>query len=409
MISCIDEIDIVAESDFESLLVIEAVITNEDKIHEITLSRVAPLNTEENIPEMNASVRVIDDVGNNYVFIESSEGNYRSSNSFRALPDRNYILEIQTTDGDLYQSSLTSLTSETPIGELYAELGFNENASEGIIIKINSNDELGNTNYYRFEYEETYKIVAPLYNPKQVLINNEPNFPLPIDYFSDLSFQELIDYLVNLEFRPEQEQTCYNTVASNEIMIASTTELENDIIEQYQIRFINRENTIISHRYSILVRQFILSQEAYNYYRTLESFSSEEDLFSQVQTGFLVGNISNINNQEERVVGLFEVSAVDEKRIFFNYSDLYPNEPLPEYFVNCDYREIPGLLQISPLPPHNIIRSPLQSALKTDLILYRELFDSNNGRRNPPFELVLEPCGDCTIYGENVVPDFWQE
>ena len=59
------------------------------------------------------------------------------------------------------------------------------------------------------------------------------------------------------------------------------------------VRFINRNNYIISHRYSILVRQFVQSNEAFTFYETLNDLSRNESLFSETQPGFLAGNVSS--------------------------------------------------------------------------------------------------------------------
>jgi poly(hydroxyalkanoate) granule-associated protein len=104
------------------------------------------------------------------------------------------------------------------------------------------------------------------------------------------------------------------------------------------IRFTGQDNPIISHRYSILVRQYLQTPEANSFYRSLRDFSSSDNIFSQVQPGLLEGNISPVGDGDSFVLGYFEVSSVSESRLFFNYVDFFPGEPLPPYFdeSNCD-------------------------------------------------------------------------
>jgi Domain of unknown function (DUF4249) len=404
--SCVEEIEISTNTEFESLLVVEATITNEQKTQKVLLSRSIPLEDGfEAAPESGATVIVKDDNSTVYIFKENNLGEYLSEVPFKAVANLEYYLEISTSDGKQYSSSKMKLTQTTLMDNLYFERGFNENGDEGISAFVDAFDPSGNSKYYRFEYEETYKVIAPLYSPKE-LIAHDIRFPLPAGTINLFDLQSVIDFLVDFQFRPEQEQICYNTVISNTILITSTTNLFEDRLDKFRIRFINRDNYIISHRYSIKVRQYVQSREAYVFYKTLKSFSDSESLFSENQVGFIEGNIFSVNNQKERVIGFFEVSSVDEKRIFFNYKDLFPDEALPPYYTTCDDFFTPALLVQD--FAHNIIRSPLLDMLNEGFQYYDKTNDENpNPFENAPFFLVLEPCGDCTVLGSNVRPDFW--
>jgi Domain of unknown function (DUF4249) len=404
--SCVEEIEISTNAEFESLLVVEATISNELINQKVLLSRSMLLENGFNpIPESNATVVIKDSNGNVYTFQENELGEYLSAKSFGAQPNLDYSLEISTSDGKQYSSSKMKLTQTTLMDNLYFERGFNENENEGISVFIDAFDPLGSSKYYRFEYEETYKVIAPLYSPKE-LIASEVIFPLPAGTLDLFDLQSVIDFLVDLQFRPKQEQICYNTVTSNTILITSTTDLFEDRLDKFRVRFINRDNYIISHRYSIKVRQYVQSREAYVFYKTLKSFSDSESLFSENQVGFIEGNVFSVNDQKERVIGFFEVSSVDEKRIFFNYKDLFPDEGLPPYYTSCDNFFMPALLVED--FAHNLISSPLLDALNEGFQYYDKTNDENpNPFEHAPFILVLEPCGDCTVLGSNERPDFW--
>ena len=91
---------------------------------------------------------------------------------------------------------------------------------------------------------------------------------------------------------------------------------------------------MIRNRYSILVKQYVQSLAAHTYYETLKEISDNGSILSQTQPGFFRGNISSVDNPREKVIGFFEVSSYSEKRIFFNFSDLFPKTPAPEYKRN---------------------------------------------------------------------------
>lgn len=398
----------VSES-FESILIVEATITNENKEQEILLSRSYRF---ESIPvqESNATVIVTDDTMNTYTFIETEPGVYKSQTAFAAQPNINYNLSVVTSSGNKYGSTEMQLTQQTTIDKLYAERDYNENGIEGVSMYVDSYDATGNSKYYRHEYEETYKIIAPLYSSEE-LISNGIEFPILQDDQPDLgSMQDLIDFLVTRQFRPEQEQICFKTVKSNTIIQANTTDFSEDRLDHHRIHFVNKQSYTIRERYSILVRQFVQSREAFVFYNTLNSLSNSESVFSENQPGFLEGNLFSLNNNEEKVFGFFEVTSVDEKRVFFNYEDLFPNESLPLYFIDCNNFYAPPLLLEDQDVTHTWLSSPLVNAINVGYQFYDDNLDASASPFvNAPFILVLEPCGDCTFLGNNNTPDFWGE
>jgi hypothetical protein len=402
LISCVDEIPLETES-FESVLVVEATITNEDIQHEILLSRSSMFDSLP-IQESGATIVVTDDAMNSYTFSQVSPGKYLSQASFAAQPNRNYTLSINTIDGKQYESSKMQLTQPTSIDDLYVERDFNENGVEGVSIYVDSYDPTNSSKFYRHEYEETYKIIVPFYSPLE-MISNEVEFPIPVDEQPQWdTIQELVDFVVTTQFRPEQEKICYNTIKSNSILLASTVDFLEDRLEKHRVRFLARDNTNISHRYSILVRQYVQSIEAHTYYETLKTQSISETVFSETQPGFIVGNMFSKNSTDERVIGFFEVVSADEKRVYFNYSDLFVDEDLPPYYISCGDFIIPDVIKVD-LLTGTWLSSPLADDVK-----YRnhQYFDENVGG-SVPYRLVFDICGDCTFLGENIVPDFWEE
>jgi hypothetical protein len=293
------------------------------------------------------------------------------------------------------------LTPPTSIDELYVEKDYNENGIEGVSVYLDSYDATGNSKFYRHEYEETYKIIAPLYSSEE-LIPNGVVFPILVADQPDFSTnQEIMDFLVTKQFREEQEQVCYNTIKSNTIMTTNTNDLLEDRLNKYRVRFIGRHNPEIIHRYSILVKQFVQSIEAYSFYEALKTQSISENVFSETQPGFLVGNVFSDTNSNEKVIGFFEVASVDSQRVFFNYTDLFPGENLPPYFMACDDFFTPDLLTIDFLSGI-WTASPLVQAVN-------EGFQYYDDEAEPPYRLVFNVCGDCTYLGSNSEPEFWEE
>lgn len=374
---------------FESALVIEATITDEEQIQKILVSRSFPLDTVVASGERGASVEVTDDMGGVFDFDDNGDGTYSSKTTFAAMQGRDYVLTVQTSDGSSYISAPSRINAQSNIDDIYAVREFKDDLEEGVFIYLDSYDPTYSSKYYRYEYEETYKIIAPFYSGFEAFVFS----PLPS---------------TSVGFRPSDDvgQVCFATDNSRNIIQTTTTNLDEDRVERFPIRFINRKNYILSHRYSILVKQYVQSREAYSYYETLRSLSGSESLFSQIQTGFLEGNIRSEQSDNEKVIGFFEVVSVSKERLFFNYEDLFPEEALPNYIIDCSFVS-PPLVGLSGQT------FPLYDAVFFGFVDFYEEYDTE---RNPlnfglygPYLMTPAGCGDCTKIGSTIVPSFWVE
>lgn len=384
--SCIEEVDVTFE-DFESAIVVEATITNRMESQRVFISRTFEFEDDGPSMESNASVQVVGG-SNTYSFSESSTGVYVSNQEFAAQPNTPYQLNITTQDGRSYSSSTAELTSVTQIDGIRAARVTNDFGEEGVAILLDSFDPTGNAVNYRYQYEETYKIIAPFW------------FPQDLEKVPLAEATELCQVRVIPDER--SQETCFTTDFSNAIIQTNTSDLDEDRVSDFMVRFISRENYIISHRYSILVRQFVQSNEAFNFYETLNEFSGNDSFFSQTQPGFLEGNISSDTNSEEKVLGFFDVASVQEERLFFNYDDLFPGEDLPPYVDPCQSSSPPLLAPGD--PPRCVLSVQVEEGLV-------RLIGNNDspGQLEGPYEIVPTICGDCLEIGNAEVPEFWVE
>lgn len=385
--SCIQEIPFENES-FESALVISATITNENKLQEIFISRTYRFEDDGPNPERNANIVVFGN-GVEYNFGETDAGKYVSEFAFGAQPNVDYHLQITTAGGRIYNSTPTQLTATTQIDALYPVRETNDDGVNGMTMYIDSYDPSGNSKYYRYEYEETFKIVAPDYVEQDAIVINDV-YP----------FCE-----VGLTKRSPDQKVCYRTEISNNINLTTTETLNEDRVSRFPVRFLSSEDYKISYRYSILVKQYVQSPEAYKYLETISSFSEEGSLFSQFQPGFITGNITSEGNTSEKVLGFFEVSSVDMRRIYFNYEDFYPNSLIPPYVISCQF-VAPRLFA----PSHQEKCGSLIRIVRIRSLVYLE--DNNGEIPHPwggPFLMIPPACGDCTVLGSHIPPEFWEE
>lgn len=397
IIKCVEPFES-ATQNFENSLIVQATITNELKNQHVKLGRTYPLEEKEPKNEINASVKVIDNLNNEYLFKGDTLGNYYSINKFAAIADREYQLKITTSDNKAYQSLPTKLTPLSTNLNIEAKKHVNDEGIEGIIILANSIDPTGNSKYYRFSYEETHKIIAPYWSPLDAFGVS----PLPtVTPSQSYPFYHEVYTLP----RTKEERVCYKTTFSNSILLEETNKYAEDKVTNYPILFIPKSEYKLTHRYSILVHQRVQSFKGYSFYNTLNKLSGQSNIFSQNQPGFINGNLVSTSNPEEKVIGFFEVSSSLSDRIFFAFEDYFPNEPKPKYFTECDV--------ITPdLDDKSYRANPEFSPLITSLFYYgMKFYDFNPPAlppmHNNPYKIVKKECSDCTSVGSNIKPTFW--
>jgi len=371
---------------FEDILVVNSTLTNQLKRQEVILTRSFEFNEDEIPKEEGAQVIISSDSGQNYPFEEVSPGTYHSIAAFAAQMNQAYTLTITTQDGRSYSSEAMELpAASTEIDRLYAERLTNDEGIEGMSIFVDSFDPSGTSRLYRHEFVETFKVIAPFWSPFDAVVVSEG--------------RNTFD--VRAILREQEERVCFGEQRERNIIVNSTLGLSEDRLDRYQVRFIDRDDYILSYRYSVLVRQFVHSPAAFSFYETLQGLAQTTgNIFSEDQPGFLQGNIFGITDPNENVAGFFDVATVAEKRIFFDYEDFFPNEELPPYTADC--------LISAPTTTGTLGQRALLNLIYDDKIRF---YNFNNGTipGGGPFLVVRKICGDCTAIGSNKIPDFWIE
>jgi len=421
--SCIEPFEFEVRT-AENVLVVEGTISTLNQQQFIFLGRAVNLN-DVNIPEIpiyspntpfrpvddsringesRALVKIVDDQGIEYLFSEQEgeNGIYVSDQSFAAKAGRSYQLQIRTLNNELYESDFSGPIGKSVIEDVYAERTINDFGEEGVAIYLDGSDTSNSSDYFRYTYEETYKITAPNWTPLEFEIIRENQEPQPDG--------SVLFPAVETVPRAQEEQVCYKTISSTDINLVSTNSLTRASASRVLVRFIDRNNPIISHRYSILIKQYVQSISSYNYYQNLRNFTKSESVFSEVQPGFLEGNIRAMD-AENTVIGFFDVASVSERRLYFDYDEFFPGEALPPYFFdfNCDRLLSPPIGDTEQDgPPEFNCPQLLIPRIKLALVEY--VADNESpGICEGPYFVTPTICGDCTILGSNIVPDFWEE
>ncbi len=421
--SCVEALDVNfgGENELPNILIVEATITDELKFHEIRLSRVDSLTDLgvdrvinpfgigveadsldlDLVPhEENAQVRILVSDGSEIQFIEGAPGSYIAAQQFQAEQGLTYELAVTTADNRSFNSAAMSIEGTSTIANIYAEKIQLSDGGEGVEIFIDNNPINGATGNLRFTYDETYKIIAPNWNPNEFVLTNYNPCALP-------------EVTYDLEIRPrtEEAQVCFSTVPSPNVILNDNNLNDDGSLNRFSIQVLGQNNFKISHRYSIEVQQLVTSAQSYGFYEKLNNFSQNGSVFSQIQPGFLEGNITSTEGVPCAVIGFFDVASVSKKRLFFNFTDFFPDAPLPDYPINCVVSSSPEshVSYCSAGPTFNDCPTSVIERVNINNITYTGENSENLGACPGPHAIVPIVCGDCRILGSNVKPEFWIE
>ncbi|HWA34612.1 MAG TPA: DUF4249 domain-containing protein, partial [Cyclobacteriaceae bacterium] len=352
-------------------LVVDGMITNEFKQHRVSISHTLPLNTLEFSPEQGATVSVSENGGLTIPLTETSPGIYMTP-PFAGTIGNKYSLRFQTAAGKSYTSNAVEMKPVPPIDRIYAVYPVIQNGEQGVQLFLDGGDGGKRTNYYRWEYEETYEIQTPFPSKFVWLGGNE------------------------ITFRLQQVNNCWATKKSNAILSSKTTGLSADRVVGLPFRFIPSVSQELVIKYSVNVTQYALNEESYTYWQKLKEINENQGTLYDKQPGNLRGNVSAVSNSEEIVSGFFSASAVSTRRVFFTPKDFESKGFVPaEYLKSC-----------SESPPISVPIEKLGATLgpaQASFIIY----DATGPGPNVVL-LLRKACCDCTSQGTNIRPPFWQ-
>ena len=367
------------DNDAVNLLVVEGLITNQSGPFSVRLTYSVPMYNKWNIeadymPVEGAEVRIIDDIGNIFMLFETESGWYETEEKdLEGFPGRTYILTINTTDGKQYESSPELMQEVPDINSVYheefsrtyydEETPYEENRLNILVDTRVAGDNIA---YLKWEFEETWEFEMPGYI--EVAHGTDDESPNPT--------------MENIEVA-EEKIHCWVSESSDLILIKSTADNALNNISGFLLQSIGGpSDDRLNLKYSILVKQYMMSRELYDFFRKIRGSNEETGGIYEKAPTQIIGNIQCCNGDEE-ALGYFMASAVKTKRIFIS-----PDEHEVENgtaYENCGWTTYQNY---------------------RDRQVYFVYGTYNNG--NTVVKTTLEYCTDCRIRGTNVKPDFWE-
>ena len=328
----------------------------------ITLSRTRSLvDSIPNTPELQAQVTVEGQAADLYPLQELGNGIYAIS-QLSLNTNENYRLRIVTSNGEQYLSDFVPFKPTPPIDSVTWRQD-----SIGITVYANTHDPTNNTRYYRWDYVETWQY--------------RTNYFTGFDFINGAVVQRLPNQLI---------YDCWSTANSTSINVNTSAKLSQDVISNIAIANVASGDERLSVKYSIQVRQYALTLDAFNYWENLQKTTENLGTLFDPQPSQLTGNIHCVNNPAEPVLGYITASTRQTQRIFVSSGQVGNWNYIP-YYGAC----------------------AITSVQNTDILQYFPIGQQSAftfiGQNNLLYLMSTPECADCRAHGgSNLKPSFWQ-
>jgi hypothetical protein len=355
---CVEPFDPEIES-YEDVLVVDGLLSDEEISAKIRLSRTYNYDQNRTNPETGALVNVIDESGQNFQLSETSDGYYTfEGGGLDPEPGKMYQLQIVTADGLEYESDYQEMLVSPDLDSIYfIDYRGNANGSflgrEGVDFYVDTEGKENESRYFRWEWEESWKILSPI------------NYP-------DIRY-------------------CWQYDQSKGINIATTENLATNKLEKQFVFNVPFSTNKLAIEYSVLLKQYSVTRDNYVYLTKLEQINKGSGGFFDPIPAALNGNISCLTDPDLPVLGFFEASTVNSRRIFIDRSELKFG------FVASGFEDCEAIY---------VSYEEYSTGDIRDYYYVYEYFDSF---LNDTIVVMtnLRKCYDCSFVGDRRKPEFW--
>lgn len=383
MSSCVEPYNVVVTK-YKDLLIVDGQITNENKSHQVKLTRSVANLDEIPALETDAVVIISCSDGTNEVLKEVEPGVYQTDSvSFVVKVGNVYKLLIQTSNGKSYHSDECEIPEPTEIENVYFSkntiVSANNEVYEGVSFFVDGNAP--KDAYLRWMYTEDWEFSIPYPS----LINFDEN-------------KELIKIPIENEF-------CWKKSDSYEIIIQSQKNQGSSEVKGKEICFIPSNNTDrFNLKYAINIKQLRISEKEFVFWNKLKESSEDVGDIFGTQPFTIESNVRSDNDNDEPVLGYFQTGSIVSKRIFIDYDDV---TELKLELKNSELYCLTDTIEVDYYWFYSMYDIYEEYILKRDY----EVYDRIEGVIGEPDALIIvQPyCNDCSLNGSSKKPLFWED
>ncbi|HVS95136.1 MAG TPA: DUF4249 domain-containing protein [Puia sp.] len=347
-----------------SYLVVDGFInTGRSAVTTFNLNRTRALNdsTTIGVPELHAQFTILGKHGDVYPLTDAGDSGIYSSGPLDLDTTQQYSIAITTADGRKYSSDAVPCKQSPPIDSVFwSQPG-------DLTVFAATHDPTGNSRYYRYDYTETWQHNARL-----------------------IAAWTLVNDQIAVADSTDENWYCWSTANSTSVLITTSVALGQDLVTGFPLVTLPLGDPKAAVEYSILVRQYVITADAYNYWNLIEKTSQNVGTLFDLQPTQLIGNIHCVTNPSEPVIGYLSASSVQQQRIFIADSLLAGwVDPVPP--PGCRTSGVPYSFDIFPTYP------------VSDTSVAPYYFSG------PTMIVAPKSCLDCRYQGgTRIKPSFWR-
>ncbi|HEV7348685.1 DUF4249 domain-containing protein [Telluribacter sp.] len=386
---CVDSFDPQLPGNID-VVIVDGTINNlpEQQVIRLNRSKSDPINGRPGFMALTkAKVQVLVDSAQVIEAHETYDGVYYLPADFRGKTGHAYQLRFTLSDGSTYESTQQIMPDVPLIGKVRVE--FNPTSLSPPLIDgyraahdfyIDTQDPEGQPNYYKWDwklwekqewcrtcYQGIYSInnVIPTYSPFGYMY-----FELGNDLFEDCFYPPstyfsgglMPDWVYDYKCRTK----CWAIFSSVELNLFADGYTDGGPIlnrKVARIPFFQHGGCLVE------LRQSSLTPSAYRFYKDLEDQTQNSGGVADPPPTASIGNVKNVSNSRELVVGFFTASAVTTVRYWLDRKDTQGAPP--GLFVAMKGRE-PSPEPAPPVQPIVYLYDPIRPRPYTAICLDSE-------------------------------------
>ncbi|TLP77570.1 DUF4249 domain-containing protein [Maribacter sp. ACAM166] len=262
---------------------------------------------------------------------------YVTPDDFAVATGETWELNVTLTDGSTYKSLPETVIAPVPFDDISAtfekELFFREDSGKfvpGHSIAVSFNEPVADKNYYLWRFRSFEKLILCKVCDNSIFRNGDCERNPPPPAVLPVGVPRRAPY-----YTYGCETPCWTIRYNESIEILDDKFTNGTFVEEYpaaNIPLYTNENIVVS------LEQISLSFDAYQYYRRLQDIIDNNGNFDAPPPAAVIGNVFNVNDDKEMVLGRFTAASNTVKSIFIERTDILDDEvdPPPIFSFETD-------------------------------------------------------------------------
>lgn len=309
-IACIKELNFELGKQ-EDVLVVYGVVSDQPDKHLFRVTRTNPFEKQvDTDPISGATLFVVDAKAQKYPLVETAAGSYRFQDTlFRAVAGEIYYLDIQLPgNGGHYRSDLEVMPAPIRMDGVYPGVEIkNFDQTLQILVDVNIPADPHGV-YLRWDVTRVWRRTSIDFGTLFMDYFRFPTFPI-----------------------------CYITEdpEPNGIRVFGSKRRDAFALRKQEVARMEADDRFFE-RNAFEVVQYRITSKAYEYWKNIDLVGNPQGTIFDVPPATVRGNIYNVDNPKERILGYFELASVDTayaycERNVFRYAI---NDPCRRDFNN---------------------------------------------------------------------------